>query len=150
MLKVGDTIPEFTATDANGNQFNSHSIIGKKWIVVYFYPKDDTPGCTAEACSFRDQYQDFKDLDAEIIGISSDDVNSHQKFIQKYNLPFLLLSDYDKKIRTLFGVPNNLLGLIPGRITYVIDKKGVIRYVFDSLMGKIHVSKALSFLKHAQ
>ena len=81
-----------------------HSIIGKKPVVFYFYPKDNTPGCTAQACSFRDQYEDFKDLGAEVIGISSDSIASHEKFIQKYKLPFILLSDSDKKIRNLFGV----------------------------------------------
>ena len=102
-LQVGNKIPEFSAKDSDGKIFNSTSVIGKT-VVYYFYPKDNTPGCTAQACSFRDQYQDFKDLGSEVIGISSDTVSSHQKFINQYKLPFILLSDDDKKIRTLFGV----------------------------------------------
>ena len=92
-LQVGDKIPNFSAKDNNGNDFDSRFIIGKKPVVIYFYPKDNTPGCTAQACSFRDQYEDFKDLGAEVIGISSDSIASHEKFIQKYKLPFILLSD---------------------------------------------------------
>ena len=103
-LKVGDTIPRFTAKDAGGIDFDSTSIVGQKPLVIYFYPKDNTPGCTAEACSFRDLYEDFTDLGAEVIGISSDSTASHQKFLKQYKLPFILLSDSDKKIRRLFGM----------------------------------------------
>ena len=123
-LKVGDTLPRFSATDTNGNLFEIDSILGKKPFVIYFYPKDNTMGCTAQACSFRDQYQDFVDLGAEVIGISSDSVVSHQKFTNQYKLPFILLSDKNQKIRNTFGVPSAMLGLIPGRVTYVIDKSG--------------------------
>ena len=146
-LKVGDAIPAFTAITANGTDFNSTSYIGKTPLVIYFYPKDDTPGCTVQACTFRDQYQDFKDLGAEVIGVSSDSIDSHKKFVAKYNLPFILLSDSDKKIRQLFGVPNDLWGLIPGRATYVIDKNGIIQFVFDNTSAKIHIKKALEILK---
>lgn len=145
-LQVGDKIPNFSAKDNNGNDFDSHSIIGKKPVVIYFYPKDNTPGCTAQACSFRDQYEDFKDLGAEVIGISSDSIASHEKFIQKYNLPFILLSDSDKKIRNLFGVKANLFGLLPGRVTYVADKNGIIQLVFDSMMASNHIPKALEII----
>ena len=116
-------------------------------MIFYFYPKDNTPGCTAQACSFRDQYEDFKDLGAEVIGISSDSVASHEKFAKQYHLPFKLLSDNDKKIRTLFGVKPNLFGLIPGRVTYVTDKEGIIRLVFDSLVATNHIPKALEMIK---
>ncbi|MBA4320214.1 MAG: peroxiredoxin, partial [Flavobacterium sp.] len=92
-LQVGDKIPDFSAKDSKGNDFDSASIVGKKPVVFYFYPKDNTPGCTAQACSFRDQYEDFKDLGAEVIGISSDSIASHEKFAKQYKLPFLLLSD---------------------------------------------------------
>ena len=126
-LKIGDKLPSFSAKDTNGNIFNSQDYIGKQPLVIYFYPKDDTPGCTAQACSFRDNYQEFKDLGAEVIGISSDTVTSHLKFKSKFNLPFILLSDNDKKLRKLFGVQNNLF-IIPGRETFVIDKEGVIQY----------------------
>lgn len=146
-LKVGDKIPNFTAKDTNGNDFNSLDLIGKKPMVIYFYPKDNTPGCTTQACSFRDQYEDFKDLGAEVIGISSDSIASHQKFTQQFKLPFILLSDSDKKIRTLFGVPSNLFGLIPGRVTYVADKTGTVIMVFDSMKAKNHIPKALDAIK---
>jgi peroxiredoxin Q/BCP len=145
-LQLGDKIPNFSAKDSNGNDFESNSIIGKKPVVIYFYPKDNTPGCTAQACSFRDQYEDFKDLGAEVIGISSDSIASHEKFIQKYNLPFILLSDSDKKIRNLFGVKANLFGLLPGRVTYVADKNGIIQLVFDSMMASNHIPKALEII----
>jgi thioredoxin-dependent peroxiredoxin len=146
-LQVGDSIPNFTAKDTSGNDFNIQSLLGKQPFVIYFYPKDNTPGCTTQACSFRDQYQDFKDLGAEVIGVSSDSVVSHQKFTQQYHLPFILLSDSDKKIRTLFGVPASLLGLLPGRVTYVADKNGIITMVFDSMSGKNHIEKALAAIK---
>jgi thioredoxin-dependent peroxiredoxin len=145
-LKIGDVLPDFTAKDTNGNDFDSQNYIGKQSVVIYFYPKDDTPGCTAQACSFRDNYQDFKDLGAEVIGISSDSVQSHIKFKSKFNLPFILLSDNDKKLRKLFGVENNLL-FIPGRETFVADKNGIIKMIFNSMNAKIHIDKALSILK---
>ena len=146
-LQTGDKIPEFSAKDNNGNDFESSSIVGKKPVVFYFYPKDNTPGCTAQACSFRDQYEDFKDLGAEVVGISSDSIASHEKFVQQYQLPFILLSDNDKKIRKLFGVKPDLLGLIPGRVTYVADQNGIIQFVFDSMNATDHIPKALETIK---
>ena len=147
-LKVGDKLPVFKAKDADGNDFDSQEFVGKKPLVIYFYPKDNTPGCTAEACSFRDRFEDFKDLGAEIIGISSDSVVSHQKFAKQYKLPFILLSDTDKKITNLFGVPSGLFGLLPGRVTYVVDKNGIIKLIFNSsLMATKHISKALEVIK---
>lgn len=146
-LKVGDKVPQFTAMDTKGNPFDSSFVIEKKLVVIYFYPKDDTRVCTEQACSFRDSYQDFTDLGAEVIGVSGDTIASHQKFTAKHQLPFTLLSDHDKKLRNLFGVPTALFGLIPGRVTYVIDEKGIIRMVFDNLSGKIHIEKALQMLK---
>jgi len=145
-LKVGDTVPKFTAKDATGAIFDSESIIGTKAAVIYFYPKDDTPQCTAEACGFRDNYAEFLNLGVEVIGISSDDVDSHQEFIRKYNLPFLLLSDSDNAIRKLFGVPPNFFGLLPGRVTYLVDKNGIIQMIFDSMMGMKHVTKMIEKL----
>ncbi|WP_396169858.1 peroxiredoxin [Flavobacterium sp.] len=147
-LKVGDTLPNFTAKDTNGTVFDSQNYIGKQSLVIYFYPKDNTPGCTAEACSFRDNYQDFKDLGAEVIGISADSVTSHLKFKSKFNLPFILLSDADKKLRKLFGVENSLI-FLPGRETFVADKNGVILMIFNSMSSKIHIEKALQILKKA-
>lgn len=146
-LKVGDTVPVFSAKDSNENDFESNSVVGIKPVVFYFYPKDNTPGCTAQACSFRDQYEDFKDLGAEVIGISSDSIASHKKFAKQYRLPFILLSDNDKKIRNLFGVKTSLLGLLPGRVTYVVDKEGVIQMIFDSVMATSHITKALEKIK---
>lgn len=143
----GDRIPNFTATDVDGNEFNSSDYVGKKALVIYFYPKDDTKVCTDQACSFRDNYEVFKELGAEVIGVSSDSVASHQKFAKKYKLPFVLLSDSDKKLRKLFGVPNDLLGLLPGRVTYVADKNGIVQLVFNSMSGKIHIEKALEIVK---
>jgi peroxiredoxin Q/BCP len=145
-LIIGDKIPSFTSIDSKGNSFDIKEYIGKP-LVIYFYPKDDTPGCTIQACTFRDKYEDFKALGAEVIGISSDSIKSHQKFASRYKLPFILLSDFDKKIRIQFGVPNDFLGLIPGRATYVIDKKGVVQLIFDSTSAKIHIEKALEILK---
>lgn len=146
-LKVGDGIPNFKAKDTNGNDFDSQTIIGKQPVVIYFYPKDETKVCTEQACTFRDQYEDFKALGAEVVGVSSDSVTSHQKFTNRHKLPFILLSDENKKIRKLFGVPNDLFGLIPGRVTYVANKEGIILLVFNSMSGKIHIKRALDILK---
>lgn len=146
-LKIGDIVPNFTAKDSHGEVFESQSVLGRKPLVIYFYPKDNTPGCTTEACSFRDQYEDFKDLGAEVIGISSDSVKSHHKFANKHQLPFVLLSDQDKKLRHLFGVHNNLFGLLPGRVTYIIDRNGVVILIFDSMNAAKHIPKALETIK---
>lgn len=146
-LKVGDKIPNFTATDTNGNLFDSTTIVGQKPVVIYFYPKDNTPGCTAQACSFRDQYQDFTDIGAEVIGISSDNQKSHEKFTKQHRLPFILLSDGTKTIRNMFGVPAGLLGLLPGRVTYVADQNGIIKMIFDSMLATKHIPKALDAVK---
>jgi peroxiredoxin Q/BCP len=147
-LKIGDKAPSFVAVDANGTSFDSKDIIGKKPLVIYFYPKDNTPGCTMQACGFRDSYEDFIDLGAEVIGVSSDTVNSHKKFTNQYKLPFILLSDSDKKLRKLFGVPDKFFGLLPGRVTYIINKKGIITMIFDSVMATKHISIALKSLKN--
>jgi thioredoxin-dependent peroxiredoxin len=146
-IKVGDIIPSFSSKDVNGNIFDIQNYIGQKPLVIYFYPKDNTPACTAQACSFRDQYQDFTDLGAEVIGISSDNEKSHENFASKYKLPFILLSDNDKKIRKLFDVPSGLFGLIPGRVTYVADKQGKVVLIFDSMLATKHISKALEAIK---
>lgn len=146
-LKVGDKIPNFKAKDTNGNDFDSRNLLGQQPIVIYFYPKDNTPICTAEACSFRYQYEDFKDLGAEVIGISNDSMDSHQKFAKQYKLPFILLSDSDKKISKLFGVSSGLFGIFHRRVTFVIDKNGVIQMIFDSMLAPKHISKALETIK---
>jgi thioredoxin-dependent peroxiredoxin len=147
-LEVGSTIPEFSLPDQNGNQFDVHSVLGKKNLVIYFYPKDDSPGCTKEACYFRDQYEVFNEVNAMIIGISGQSVQSHNEFAKKYRLSYTLLSDEGNKIRKLFGVPTNLFGLLPGRVTYVTDRTGKVLYIFDSqAQATKHVDEALRILK---
>jgi peroxiredoxin Q/BCP len=146
-ISIGDTIPDFKLTDQNGNEFDSASVKGKQNLVIYFYPKNFTPGCTKEACSFRDSYEDFKSLGATVIGVSSDSKKSHERFAKKYNLPFVLLSDENGKVKRKFGVKNNLLGLLPGRETYVVDKNGIVIYVFNSINAERHIKKALEALQ---
>jgi len=146
-LKVGDTIPYFELKDQQGELFKSNSVIGQKPAVVYFYPKDETPGCTAEACSFRDNYEDFKELGAEVIGISSDSIGSHKGFAQRHRLPFILLADTKKKVQRLFQLPKILFGLYTKRITFVVDASGTVVYVHDSILATSHIKKALNALK---
>lgn len=147
-IQKGSTIPAFSLPDQNGRIFDIASILGKKNVVIYFYPKDDTPGCTKEACSFRDRYEVFREVDAEIIGISSDDVESHRKFAEKYRLPYTLLSDTENKVRKLFDVPSDFLGLLPGRVTYVVNKQGIVVHMFDSQFNaEQHIEEALEALK---
>lgn len=147
-IKVGSTIPAFILPDQNGNMFNIDSVLGQKNLVIYFYPKDDSPGCTAQACSFRDQFEVFSEADAVIIGISSQSVKSHKAFAEKHGLTFTLLSDEGNKIRKQFGVPTNLFGLLPGRVTYVADKSGKVIYTFNSqLKAEKHVEEALRILQ---
>tara|TARA_B110000971_G_scaffold139604_1_gene142722 strand:- start:260 stop:706 length:447 start_codon:yes stop_codon:yes gene_type:complete len=146
-LKVGDRIPHFELLNQHGELFKSETVLGVKPLVVYFYPKDETPGCTAEACSFRDHYEEFLELGAEVIGISSDGVKSHQKFATRHKLPFVLLSDSKKKVQRLFKLPKILFGLFTKRITFVINKDGLVSYVHSSLMPDTHIKKALQQLK---
>ena len=148
-IQIGDKIPSFKATKQDGTAFDSQEV-NHKPVVIYFYPKDFTPGCTTQACGFRDAYQDFQDLGAEVIGISGDSATSHQNFQQKYKLPFILLSDADRKLRRLFGVPTELLGLLPGRVTYVFDAKGYCIYIFDSMSAKNHIERALKAIQKAK
>ena len=145
-LKIGDKLPSFKAKDTNGNLFDSQDYIGKQPLVIYFYPKDETRVCTEQACSFRDNYEEFKELGAEIIGVSADSVQSHLKFKSKFNLPFILLSDNDKKLRKLFEVENDFL-IIPGRQTFVVNKEGELVLIFNSMSGKIHIEKALKIVR---
>lgn len=146
-IKVGDRVPNFSLPSQTGTTVNVSNLIGKKSLVIYFYPKDDTPGCTAESCAFRDSYEVFTDAGAEVIGISADSPQSHQQFAQKYNLPFTLLSDTDNRVRKLFGVPSTLF-VLPGRVTYIIDKEGIVRHIFDSMLDfKAHVTESLNTIK---
>lgn len=142
-IQIGDNCPAFSLPDSQGKQIHVNEYLGQKILVLFFYPKDDTPGCTKEACAFRDAYADFLDLGCEVFGISSDASQSHQAFQQKHQLPYPLLSDTQKKVRQLFGVPGNLFGLIPGRVTYVIGLDGKVAGVFNSQTNPLgHIEEA--------
>ena len=146
-LEAGDVAPRFTLPDKDGKPISLDGLRGRGPVVVYFYPKDETPGCTAEACAFRDAYEDFRDAGAEVVGISSDSADSHQKFAGHHRLPFVLLADEGGRVRSEFGVPKTL-GLFSGRVTYVIDREGIIRHVFSSqIQPKKHVDEALRILR---
>lgn len=144
MLKVGEAMPDVTLTGETG-PVRLRDRIGKT-LVVYFYPKDETYGCTKEACSFRDQYEDFVKAGADVIGVSRDDAASHAGFKEHHRLPFTLLSDPGGKLATSWGVKG--MGPLPGRVTFVFDKAGVCRHRFESMIrfGK-HVDEALEVVK---
>ena len=143
---VGSKGPDFTLASQSGEMVSLKDFLGEKVVILYFYPKDDTPGCTKEACAFRDEHEEFGKLDAEVIGISSDSVESHRRFAEKHNLSFTLLSDEGGKVRRMYGVPNTF-GIFPGRVTYIIDEAGVVRHVFSSQIGAVkHVEGALKSL----
>jgi thioredoxin-dependent peroxiredoxin len=145
-VDIGSKAPNFTLPSQSGELVSFRDSLGEKPVVLFFYPKDDTPGCTKEACTFRDEYEQFSELDTEVIGISSDSVDSHKSFAKKHNLPFTLLSDKGEKVRRLYNVPNTF-GLFPGRVTYVIDQEGIVRHVFSSQIGvERHVQEALEAL----
>ncbi len=148
MIQIGDNCPIFTLPNQFGQPFNISNSLGKKTLVIYFYPKDDTPCCTKEACSFRDRFEECKDLGCEVIGISSDSEQKHSEFAQKHRLPFILLSDQQKSVRKQFGVPGNLFGLIPGRVTYIIGKDKKVKGIFNSLLNpEGHIQHALELVK---
>ncbi|MBM5790209.1 MAG: peroxiredoxin [Cyanobacteria bacterium M_surface_10_m1_298] len=148
-LNTGDSAPLIALSDQNGNERRSDQLAGKA-LVLFFYPKDDTPGCTMEACAFRDSYADLQALGAEVWGVSGDDASSHQRFAQRHNLPYPLLVDKGNQLRKAFGVPS-VLGLLPGRVTYVIDGSGVIRHVFNNLLdGPAHRREAIEALRSLQ
>ncbi len=146
-LAIGDAAPHFKLNDQHGNVFDSKEHIGKKPLVLFFYPKDYTPGCTKEACSFRDSYEEFTERGAEVIGISADSESSHRKFASSYKLPFILLADTRNKVRKLFKVEKALFNLLPGRETYVINKEGKVIMVFNNMSASKHIAKALKALK---
>ena len=146
-IEAGQNAPRFTLASQDGTDVSLDQLLEKGPVVVFFYPKDGTPGCTAEACAFRDQYDVFQEAGASVVGISSDSATSHRGFADKHGFPFLLLSDSNQKVRSSFGVPKTL-GFLQGRSTYVIDRKGVVRHVFHSqLFATKHVSEALAALK---
>lgn len=145
-VQVGDVAPDFTLPAQSGAPVSLEDFLGKKDVVLYFYPKDNTSVCTAEACAFRDSYEIFKDAGAEVIGISSDSVESHQQFATAHLLPFILLSDADGMIRKRYGVPT-AFGL-PGRVTYIIDRQGIVHHIFFSqFTSEKHVTEALQTLQ---
>jgi peroxiredoxin Q/BCP len=147
-LTPGQPAPDFELPDQNGNIVRLSQFRGQRAVVIFFYPKDDTTGCTAEACGFRDNFSEFDRRGAEVIGISSDGRDSHQRFSAKYNLPFTLLTDAKGKVRKLYGASGMFGGLIPGRVTYVIDRAGILRHVFSSQVRFVqHVNEALGALE---
>jgi len=146
-IAVGDKAPLFSLPDQNGKIISLSDFIGKTKLVIYFYPKDESYGCTKEACSFRDSYEDFKEAGAEVIGISADDEVSHQQFSAHHKLPFILLSDKDKQVARLYNVGKSL-GVLPGRVTFVVDLQGIIRMIYSSQINyQKHVDEAVEILK---
>lgn len=141
-VKVGDKAPDFTLPSQMGDNVTLSEFFGKKNVVLYFYPKDETAGCTKEACSFRDSYEELTNLGAEVLGVSGQSVESHKSFASHYGLPFILLSDEANTVRELYNVPSTM-GIIPGRVTYIIDKKGIVRHIFNSqTQAQRHVEEA--------
>ena len=145
-IEIGDALPEFSVKDQNGNPVSNSTLQGRS-VVLFFYPKDNSLICTKQACAFRDSYEAFLEYGCEVIGISSDDDKSHIYFSDKLRLPYRLISDKNNLLRDLFGVSSNLLGIIPGRVTYIADKNGIVRFKFNSqLSGSKHVKEALNYL----
>ncbi|NCJ06760.1 redoxin domain-containing protein [Synechococcales cyanobacterium C] len=146
-IKVGDQAPDFKLKSAQGETIQLSELLKGKPVVLFFYPKDNTPGCTKEACAFRDQYEVFQEVGAEVVGISADSEQSHQQFASAYQLPFLLLSDSQNRVRKSFGVPSTL-GILPGRVTYIINQQGTVCHLFNSQLNfQGHVDEALKALQ---
>ncbi len=151
-LNVGDNAPTFTAPVSNGQNVSLKDFKGQKNVVLYFYPKDDTPGCTVEACGFRDKNAAIEKLDAVVLGVSPDGLAAHEKFIEKFSLPFILLADTDKKICQDYGVwveksmyGKNYMGV--ARTTFIIDKSGKIAKIFEKVKPEGHDAEVLEVLK---
>jgi thioredoxin-dependent peroxiredoxin len=149
-IQVGDKAPDFTLPSQTGEPVRLSDRLGERAVVLYFYPKDETSGCTKEACAFRDSYEVFTDAGADVIGISSDSVDKHASFADHHKLPFTLLSDKGGSVRKSYGVPATI-GLLPGRVTYVIDRDGVVRNIFNSQLNiSGHINQALETVKKLQ
>ena len=145
-MRIGDPAPGFELSSQDGSTVRLSAFRGKKAVVLYFYPKDNTPGCTVEARAFRDSYQVFKDEGAEVIGVSSDSIDSHKRFSHDCSLPFVFLSDEAGTLRQEYGVPSTLW-FLPGRVTYIIDREGTVRHIFSSQQPKQHVGEAIKILR---
>lgn len=146
-INKGDRCPDFSLSNQDGVMVHMNDLIGSKILVIYFYPKDNTWGCTKEACSFQENQNEFKRLDCEIIGISSDSVLSHKTFSEIHHLDFTLLSDINDEVRIKFGIPNSFFGLIKGRITYIVDKFGIVQGIFNSQINSTkHISEAIKMV----
>ncbi len=146
-LDVGDLAPDFTLPTQDGSEVSLASLVARGPLVLFFYPKDETAGCTAEVCSFRDAHETFVEAGAVVVGISSDDVDSHQRFASRHRLPYTLLADRGGKVRAAFGVKKTL-GLLPGRVTYVIDRDRRVRHVHDAqILATSHVGEALAVVQ---
>jgi len=149
-VQVGDKAPDFTLPSQSGEPVRLQDRLGERVVVLYFYPKDNTPGCTAEACAFRDSHETFTDAGAEVIGVSSDSADKHAAFAGRHKLPFTLLADQGGRVRKAYGVPS-VFGVLPGRVTYVIDRTGTVRHVFNSMTNiDQHVSEALEVVRQLQ
>jgi len=147
-LGIQDRIPEFTLLNQDGIEINSSELIGDQHLILFFYPKASTPGCTKEACKFRDEFADFEQANARVVGISTDSPKAQKAWAKKNNLQFTLLCDKNQQVRKQFGIKGSLFGLIPGRVTYIIDKSGMIQHIFSSQMNyEQHVVEALAALK---
>ena len=149
-IQAGDKAPDFTLPSQAGEPVRLSDRLGEHSVVLYFYPKDETRGCTAEACAFRDSHEVFTEAGAEVIGVSSDSTDRHAAFAGRYDLPFTLLSDAGGRVRKSYGVPA-VLGVLPGRVTYVIDRDGTVRHVFSSMTNiDQHVGDALAVVRRLQ
>ena len=147
IVKIGDKAPDFTLQSNKGGSVTLSEFFGKKMVVLFFYPMDESPVCSREAEAFRDNHDAFNELDAEVIGISSQSVESHKEFARHHKLPYVLLSDTDNRVRKLYGVSISL-GIVPGRVTYVIDKEGTIKHIFSSQLHPAkHAKEALRALR---
>lgn len=147
-LRVGDRVPSFTLRDQDGNPFKLEDALAEGPLVLFFYPKDGSPICTAEACSFRDASADFLAAGAVVAGVSSDDVASHRRFAEELALPFPLLADEGGALRRRLGVPRAMLGMMESRVTYVIDREGIVRHRFESMLSASkHVDEALATVR---
>jgi len=145
-VKTGDQAPDFEGPTSDGSRLGLKDFVGKKNVVLYFYPKDDTPGCTKEACSFRDNLQQIRKMGAEIIGVSLDSIESHRKFADKYSLPFPLISDKDKRIAKEYGVLKDT-GTSASRVTFIIDRKGKVAKIFPKVDVTKHTEEVVMALK---